>query len=267
METQFASDSINVEDMIFYFDGNSKITCNEGTFNDPKPNSFSLVQVLDCPGSTEICRAVCYVHGLQDNEPLLHIKYVLNSINLRRILEEPRLRTLTRDAFVDWINENINNQFRWHVSGDIISEEHADFIGHICERCEDINFWIYTRSFEFIHSIVGVNNLVVNLSVDNDNISSALHMVNEYGLRMCYMTVDGSINTYLPKGSVIFPSYNLRGRDAPDPTTHPWWQSLSPEYRKMVCPPDFFGQSEKLRCGPCKKCLTPNVGEDDEVLY
>lgn len=60
-----------------------------------------------------------------------------------------------------------------------------------------------------------------------------------------------------PAGSVIFPDYALRGRELADPTSAPWWQGLRHDTRRMVCPADFFGQSESHRCGPCNKCIQP----------
>jgi hypothetical protein len=80
-----------------------------------------------------------------------------------------------------------------------------------------------------------------------------------YHARITYFSHDGTLPE-LPDGSIIFPNYSVRGRDLDKPTTHPWWQSLSPRERKMVCPTDFFGQSEAHRCGPCDKCLRPLKG-------
>lgn len=258
MHTLFTEDTLTIDKVgTFYFDGNSKVTVNEGTFANPSPNCFSLVQVLDCPGSTPTCRSECYVHGLHEAVPGLHNKYVHNSINLRRILEDPVARRAVEVAFADWIKKHVKEHFRWHVSGDVISAEHALFIRTICQLCPDITFWIYTRTFEHVWSLVEAENLVVNLSVDKDNFKEGYRTHQKNNCRLCYMTVDGKLPVSLPKGSVIFPSYGVRGRDLPDPTEHPWWQRLSQAAHKMVCPADFFGQSESMRCGPCDKCLVP----------
>ena len=131
---------------------------------------------------------------------------------------------------------------------------YAYFIIRVCNQAPDVNFWIYTRSYAFAPMLSQVPNLTVNLSADAENINLAYDMHDKYGFRICYLTMDGSLPT-LPKGSVIFPSHDLRGRDLSKPTDAPWWQSLSQDQRKMVCPPDFFGQSDKMRCGPCQKCL------------
>jgi len=242
------------EDIIFWFDGNGKITLDNGTFEKPAANSFSLVHKKDCPGATEICKSVCYVNGLEKNEKEVHDKYLHNSRVIKEVLGNPEYRNIAIRFFAKWIRRNCHKGFRWHVSGDIFSIEYAEFIASVC-RMSRVFSWIYTRSFEYVEPLHCIANLVVNLSADEENWGQAVKAHDEFGFRICYMTVDGTVPP-LPEGSVIFPSYELRGRDLPDPKQAPWWQSLTLEQRRMVCPPDFFGQSEKNRCGPCNKCLT-----------
>ncbi len=238
----------------FWFDGNGKITLGNGTFARPSPNAFSLVQVQDCPFATPECISVCYVHRLERAEQNVHRAYRHNSRAIREALADPSLRRATERAFAAWIATHCRHGFRWHVSGDIFSREYAEFIGAVCRATPTVRFWIDTRSFPYLAPILGIPNLVVNLSADKDNWEGALWLHREFGLRLCYLTVDGTVPS-LPEGSVIFPSHELRGRDLANPLDAPWWQSLSKAERRMVCPPDFFGQSEHLRCGPCKKCL------------
>lgn len=238
----------------FWFDGNGKITVGNGTFENPTANSFSLVQKDDCPFATPICKKACYVNRLEEAEVEVHNKFKCNSISIREILENPSYREKAMEVFAEWIYTNCQNGFRWHVSGDIFSMEYARFIECVSGKTQILS-WLYTRSFEYLEPIARVKNLIVNLSADEDNFAEALKVHEEFGFRICYMTIDGKVPSRLPEGSVIFPSYELRGRDLPDPKQAPWWQSLSMEERRMVCPPDFFGQSEKLRCGPCTKCL------------
>ena len=70
MTTQFCSATIPLWDgLAFHLDGNSKVTRSNGSYDAPAPNAFSLPHVTTCPGSTERCRASCYVHGLKLNAP------------------------------------------------------------------------------------------------------------------------------------------------------------------------------------------------------
>lgn len=260
MTTKFELDQIHVPipgggQYTFWFDGNSKITLGGGSFDQPVANAFSLVQIEDCPFSTLTCESVCYVHKLEENESMVHDKYRNNSKAIRAVINDPVNAVIAAAYFADYVKHHCSYGFRWHVSGDIFSEVYAIFIRMVAKLSKPTLNWIYTRSFKYVPHLIGLDNLIVNLSVDQDNWGEALKLHHEFGLRLCYLTVDGKIPDDLPEGSVIFPSYELRGADLPKPTDSPWWKSLSIEQKRMVCPPDFFGQSEKFRCGPCRKCL------------
>ncbi len=257
MITKFALTPMRVNGYEFWFDGNGKITGDNGSFEEPAANAFSLVQVEDCPGATAICREHCYVNRLEVAEPVIHAAYRRNSLEIRRALDVGRAGAWDEEivvAFAEWIRENAPHGFRWHVSGDVFSGAYAQFIRRVCLYALPVPFWIYTRSFRYLRSLLYVANLTVNLSADADNHAEALRLHRKHGLRLCYMTVDGTLPDDLPAGSVIFPSHQLRGRDLPKPTDAPWWLGLTHDQKKMVCPPDFFGQSEMLRCGPCRRC-------------
>gem|GEM_PF-3576941 len=262
MATKFVLESMNIavsktKSFTFFFDGNGKITAGNGTFENPVPNSFSLRQIADCPFATSTCKRECYVHGLKKAEPEIYEAYEANSKALREILENHDYMKIVAEAFAYWIVRRCPDGFRWHVSGDIISQAHAKFIESVCVLARLVPFWIYTRSFDYALPLMWVPNLTVNLSADEININRAIAIANKFGLRICYMVVnmdDPSLKK-LPDSSVIMPSYELRGRVFDDPKQAPWWQSLTARQKRMVCPPDFFGQSEKRRCGPCKKCL------------
>lgn len=241
----------------FWFDGNSKITDGNGSFDNPVANAFSLIQIADCPYATPTCQSVCYVNRLEIAETEVHSKYHINSVSIREILKKPRDLVYTATVFSRWIEENCPAGFRWHVSGDIFSLEYAYFISLVCELIPEIPFWIYTRSFKYLEPLYGIKNLMVNLSADVDNFTEAIKFHKTYDFRICYLTVDGSLPDVLPDNSVIFPAHNLRGQYLDKPFESSWWQSLTLDQRKIVCPADFFGQSPSRRCGPCQKCLQP----------
>ena len=244
-----------------WLDGNSKITAGNGTFAEPVANAFSLPSGKydgACPYATPACLASCYTLGLKKHAPALAEKYEHNLqliANLVLYNHSTWNRSIT--AIARYAQETCPAGFRWHVSGDVFNRPYAIWIAEVCKAAPDVPFWIYTRSFPYLAPLVGIPNLVVNLSADRDNYDEAIKASIEYNcLRICYMsTRDGYVPDGLHKTDVIFPDYNLRGRDLDDPTTAPWWQGLTQIQRRSVCPPDMFGQSEKLRCGPCKKCL------------
>jgi hypothetical protein len=78
-KTKFTSVKVAVlESLELYLDGNSKITWDNGSFAEPRPNAFSLPHIATCPGSTERCRTSCYIHGLRKHAPEVYAQYEQN---------------------------------------------------------------------------------------------------------------------------------------------------------------------------------------------
>lgn len=255
--TEFVQTKIKLwGDVCFTIDGNSKITCEDGTYEAPAPNAFSLPHIATCPGSTESCRSSCYVHGLQAHAPEVYRAYMDNERALHAVLGT-RSALMSARVFGTWVAAHCT-RFRWHVSGDVFSRDYADWIVAVCATAPSVRFWLYTRTFSLVPALRAAPNLAVNLSADRDNWvrAHATYRANP-GTRLCYMSQHAHDVPPLPPGSVIFPDYPARGRDIPTPTEHPWWIARTRAERRMVCPPDFFGQRAEHRCGPCKKCLVP----------
>lgn len=272
------------DETFLYLDGNSKVTASNGSYLDPRPNAFSLMAeavaaaehvtgiatMEHCPGSTPTCRRGCYVHGLSAHAAATYELYRHNSAEIRRILAEPALADAWVMIMARWITENAAGGFRWHVSGDVFSAAYARWIADVCRESPTVDHWIYTRSFddEIFEPLLAVStieggNLALNLSCDKDNYVKAAALrartfVLQTGahLRLCYLVDD--TDTVIPplrEGDVIFPDYSLRPKSGTDPKEHPFWISLTPDERAMLCPVDAFGKSEMVRCGVCTKCL------------
>ena len=254
-KTVFCRENLALWDGLeFVVDGNSKITAENGSMEEPKPNAFSLPHISTCPGSTTVCRSSCYVHGLQKHAQETYQTYVQNERVLHRVLMSSKSSERAASILAEFIQDTVTS-FRWHVSGDIFSTRHAEWIDRVCDKARDVTFWIYTRSFDAL-PYLEADNLVVNLSADSDNLEAARVAQREYGGRICYLSSEGETPD-LPRDSVLFPDYKLRGRDLDEPTEAPWWQGLEIKTKRQVCPADFFGQSEQHRCGPCNKCMKP----------
>lgn len=262
MTTQFCFAEVPLFDgYSFWIDGNSKITWANGTYAEPKPNAFSLPHISTCPGATDRCMNSCYVGNLKKHAPETYAKYELNARSLHFALRSPVIVWQAIDKLSDWIHDNVTS-FRWHVSGDIFNETYAHWIADVCDATPDVKFWIYTRSLWAVKILTGTRNLAVNVSADKDNYAQARRVADTWGARICYLVSDiGEQLPDLPPGSVIFPDYPLRGRQLPVAAEHPWWKSITTEQKRMVCPVDFAGQSEKNRCGPCDRCLYPSRSE------
>ena len=247
---------IDGQPLSFFVDGNSKITGANGTMAEPVPNAFSLPHMSTCPGATKDCLESYYVHGLQKYSPETYRGYINNVRVLNNVLLTPNRAEYAAQLLAGHIQSTVT-QFRWHVSGDVFSLRYAEWISRVVEWSPDVLHWIYTRTLAAVPLLNSWDNIVVNVSGDSRNWKRALEVAKENGLRFCYLTKDGTVPPGMPKDSIIFPDYEFRGRELPDPTAHPWWQELSPRKRRQVCPADFFGQSEKTRCGVCTKCMVP----------
>ncbi len=258
---------INSEEFL-WVDGNGKVTASNGTLANPKPNAFSIVEIEDCPYRTPTCSASCYVGGIREHAPDTYAMYKHNSRTIRELLA---FRYLWSEALAahsamhlaKWIRENCAGGFRWHVSGDLFSARYAEWVANVASEAR-VPQWIYTRSFPYLEHLHTVSTkqggpLEINLSCDQDNYWLARRFHEQHGYRLCYLTVDGTVPDDLPPSSVVFPDYSLRGAAGLSPSTQrvtsKWFQSLGARERGMVCPVDFYGKSEKRRCGPCSKCL------------
>jgi hypothetical protein len=277
-KTAFCAEKIVGDDGRFlWVDGNGKITAGNGTLAAPKPNAFSLVQIADCPFATSICAKSCYVHNLEKHAPDTHALYQHNSGTIRNILENrlvqhPDVKPGDAGQFIPgdspkqwarrlgtWIAKNCDGGFRWHVSGDVFSYRYAGWIVAVCQASPKVRHWIYTRSFKFVGLLSVAKNLTINLSCDAENYKEAVGCRHDLGLtgervRLCYLTHDGHVPADLPRDSVIFPDYELRGETE---AGRQWFDELHPQQKKMVCPVDYHGKSERRRCGPCDKCIKP----------
>jgi hypothetical protein len=264
--TQFVSAAVPIPAIgrELVIDGNSKIS----GWENPTPNALSLPAPATCPGSTATCRATCYASTARTSIPdALRDHYESNLETIRSILAQPDAGFVAAVQLSRWIAEHCKNVgFRWHVSGDVFSEQYAWWVVVVALVSPDVQHWIYTRTLNAVPILINAPNLEVNVSADYDNYEAALAAADGIA-RTCYLATPGPgivpPDDALRDDDVIFPDYALRGRDRAKPTEAPWWAMLSPRQRRMVCPADFFGQSERVRCGVCTKCGPPrHPGED-----
>lgn len=272
--TAFCAEHVSGPGGYLVIDGNQKITRGNGTYAAPRPNALSLLAGNTdaarehCPGSTPTCRASCYVHGIEAHASPTYAAYAHNSEMLRWILGGAEaIALLWAQTLGDWIAASARGGFRWHVSGDVFSLEHARWIADVVRASAGVEHWIYTRSLAHAEPLVAVSRgrggaLTLNFSCDADNYAEARAYWERLATppyhwtdapRLCYLTTDGAVPGDLPPGSVVFPDYPLRAAgDAPSP----WYEALPKDVRQMVCPADHRGKSEVRRCGVCVRCLT-----------
>ena len=137
------------------------------------PNAFGLPAGNSCPDMTEWCN-VCYADSIQRMYTNVS-KLLWHNFDLLKECGSnvSKMTDLLDEAVksIDWKGKP--KVFRWHWSGDIFSKPYAIAIAECCRLNPDIQFYIYTRSFDWVSSIVEVDNLAVYLSVDRYNAKKA----------------------------------------------------------------------------------------------
>ena len=134
-------------------------------------NSFGLPPVTSCPGATDTCKEVCYVHKFVKIYPGVKPTLEGNLEECERIIRESGPEGLT-DALVQMVRGEVGRAgcFRIHWSGDFYSAEYAQAWRDTIAMMPTVQFWTYTRSFHLVPLFEPVQgNLRLYLSLDQDN--------------------------------------------------------------------------------------------------
>lgn len=151
------------------------------------PNSFGLLAGVTCPGQTEFCD-VCY--GVSaEGRPNVYSNLESNLEELRGKNElemADLLREMMGDYRAAFDKSDLPDEhdiFRIHWDGDFFSEEYARAWRTVIEENYETKFWVYTRSFgepvDVVDILAGIPNLAFYLSVDANNIDTAMRIVEE----------------------------------------------------------------------------------------
>lgn len=89
-----------------------------------------------------------------------------------------RLKAIKKKFWVAAMSYLIKGEdyFRFHDSGDIMSEKHFEDIMTICENCPDTKFWIPTREYETVEKVLKRRTIPPNLAL-----RLSAHMMDESG--------------------------------------------------------------------------------------
>lgn len=160
-------------------------------------NTFGLTHGLPenggtCPGATHgkggcldtrdgLKRKTCYVEKLVQIYPAFSklLKDNTEILANKSLLE---LQAICENTIQTFIHQSKNKDlsFRLHMSGDFFSEDYTKAWVNIIKAHPEINFWVYTRSIEYVPYLVGIKNLTLYLSCDPDNMESMTKLFNTY---------------------------------------------------------------------------------------
>lgn len=142
-------------------------------------NTIGTLAGITCPGKTEWC-IKCYAGRTEKFYPKCHALVERNTLALEVASSIEQKIQLYEKAVLDFKEDHERAQkrvpwslpkvFRWFWDGDIRTKEDARAIRAVCVKHPEVQFWQYTRSFEFVPFLLGPNNLVVYLSVDRYNL-------------------------------------------------------------------------------------------------
>jgi len=144
-------------------------------------NSFGLPAGISCPGMTSICGKVCYAKKI---ERMPYLKTVRDNLvhnwdalsNASHFDMYVMLNDMIHDFKAECVKgrRDIPKVFRIHWDGDFFSDDYASAWAMTIQNHPDVQFWAYTRSFEFVPALVGLDNLALYLSADKDNLEDAI---------------------------------------------------------------------------------------------
>jgi len=165
-------------------------------------NAFGLPsgKAYSCPGQTSICEKVCYAGKLEKIFTGFRNVMLENWEAVKNATEEELFTALSN--MIDEFRKECDKKgapkaFRIHHDGDFFSIDYAEAWRRVIDANEDIQFWVYTRSFTPALNVVpyfvpwGMEwpNLAFYLSVDSDNEQYVADILADYPwVRIAYLS-------------------------------------------------------------------------------
>lgn len=136
-----------------------------------------------CTGVTPFCEG-CYADSIQTCFPSVgrlvnHNLDVLKGHGSKVSAIADSLRPLVAAFLVEVAKaekksgRTVERVYRIHWDGDFYSRPYAAGWAQVIREFPQVQFWLYTRSFNVVDLFAGIDNVAVYLSVDADNIAAA----------------------------------------------------------------------------------------------
>lgn len=141
------------------------------------PNAFGLPagKQGSCPGETPFCNG-CYAARTEKVFTSAG-RLVAHNLDLLQGTDTAGMVALLVEAVNAFeakaTKHGAEKVFRIHWDGDLFSMDYARAWGRVIRMFPNVQFWLYTRSFEFVAPFEGVANVGVYLSVDEYNATAA----------------------------------------------------------------------------------------------
>jgi hypothetical protein len=141
-------------------------------------NAFGLPSGarFSCPGQTSVCEAICYAGQIE--KQYVGVRNLL-SHNWQIVTNSTQDETVSllegmlSEFLADCTKRNVAPKFRIHWDGDFFSADYTIAWARAIRSFPQITFWAYTRSFQFVQHLSGLDNLTLYLSADKANVKNA----------------------------------------------------------------------------------------------
>lgn len=157
-------------------------TANKATPSGKTPsiaNAFGVPagSQYSCPGATATCETVCYAGKLERVFKGMRLNMqsnydMINSSTGRQVMQ--MLDTMIAEFEAECDRKNAEKLFRIHHDGDFFSVRYVNAWHAVMLKHPNVTFWAYTRSFHLVSGLADIPNLTLYLSVDKDNLGSAI---------------------------------------------------------------------------------------------
>ena len=189
---------------------NGKQASIANTFGIPSGKAYS------CPGATSVCESVCYAGKLEK---------VFKGVRENLLANWEQLKDASYDTMVELIDEMITSfvadcerrgaekLFRIHWDGDFFSRGYTQAWRTVIKKHSDVQFWAYTRSDFAVPLLMGIPNLGLFFSTDEDNRELGKQLKLRHGVKLAFLAktfAEGKIGMLpiSPKSAVPCPENN-----------------------------------------------------------
>ena len=189
---------------------NGKQASIANTFGIPSGKAYS------CPGATSVCESVCYAGKLEK---------VFKGVRENLLANWEQLKDASYETMVELIDEMITDfvsdcerrgaekLFRIHWDGDFFSRGYTQAWRTVIKKHSDVQFWAYTRSDFAVPLLIGIPNLGLFFSTDDDNRELGKQLKLRHGVKLAFLAktfAEGKIGMLpiSPKSAVPCPENN-----------------------------------------------------------
>lgn len=147
------------------------------------PNAFGLPAGTTCPGRTEFC-IKCYAENLERAYTSTRNLLAGNLAALQAAGTVAGMAALLADMVGRYLQafdkalaagrvDDTHRVFRIHWDGDYYSADYAAAWAAVMREFPNVQFWSYTRSLDYVHTLADIPNHALYVSVDEYNATAA----------------------------------------------------------------------------------------------